>query len=47
VADAVRKFTADGPMVEQGRELRPVELAAPIAAVTLLPLLFLLRRRTL
>ena len=47
VADAVRKFTTDGPMVEQGRELRPVELAAPIAAVTLLPLLFLLRRRTL
>ena len=47
VAAAVRKFAADGPLVEQGRELRPVELAAPIVAVTLLPLLFLLRRRTL
>ena len=47
VADAVRKFTADGPLVEQGRELRPVELAPPIAAVTVLPLLLLLRRRSL
>jgi len=47
VLDVVRKFAADGPMVEQGRELRPVDLAPPIAAVTLLPLLLLLRRRTL
>lgn len=47
VAAAVRRFAADGPLVEQGRELRPVELAPPIAAVTVLPLLLLLRRRTL
>lgn len=47
VTDAVRRLTADGPMVEQGRELRPVELAPPIAAVTVLPLLLLLRRRSL
>lgn len=47
VADAVRTFAADGALVEQGRELRPVKLAPPIAAITLLPLLLLLRRRTL
>ena len=47
VADVVRKLAATGPLVEQGRELHPVELAPPIAAVTLLPLLLLLRRRTL
>jgi hypothetical protein len=47
IANAVRRFGAQGPLVEQGRELRPVELAAPIAAVTLLPVLLLLRRRTL
>ena len=47
VTDAVRRLTAAGPMVEQGRELRPVELAPPIAAVTVLPLLLLLRRRSL
>lgn len=47
VAAEVRKFTSDGPLVEQGRELRPVELAPPIAAVTIVPVLLLLRRRTL
>ncbi len=47
VADAVRRFASNGPLVEQGRELRPVELAPPIAALTALPLLLLLRRRSL
>ena len=47
VADVVRRFASNGPLVEQGRELRPVELAPPLAAVTVLPLLLLLRRRTL
>ncbi len=47
VADTVRRFVGDGPVGEQGRELHPVELAPSIAAVTVLPLLLLLRRRTL
>lgn len=47
IADAVRRFAGDGPLVEQGRELHPRELAPSIAAVTVLPLLLLLRRRTL
>ncbi|WP_411277161.1 hypothetical protein [Gaiella sp.] len=47
VQTVVRTFAADGPMVEQGSELRPVELAPPIVAFTLLPLLVLLRRRSL
>lgn len=47
VADAVRRLAGEGPLVEQGRELHPLELAPSIAAVTVVPLLLLLRRRTL
>ena len=47
VAAAVRTFVGDGPRVEQGRELRPRELAPSMAAAAVLPLLLLLRRRSL
>jgi hypothetical protein len=47
VAAAVRQFIGRGPLVEQGRELHPLELAPSVAAVVVLPLLLLLWRRSL
>lgn len=47
IAQAVRRLAGDGALVEQGRERYPLELAPHVLAVAFLPLLLLLRRRTL
>jgi hypothetical protein len=46
-ADRARTLLGDGPTGPQGRELRSVELAAPVTAAAFAPLLFLLWRRNL
>jgi hypothetical protein len=45
LAGAVKRLTGAGPAEVQGRELRSVELAPPLAAIAFVPLLFLLVRR--
>jgi hypothetical protein len=46
-AARAQALLGDGPTGAQGRELRSVELSAPVAAVAFVPLLFLLWRRNL
>ena len=47
VAGEIRRLAGEGPMVPYGNELRSTALAPHLAAVALLPLLLVLRRRNL
>ena len=45
LADTVRRLVGGGPTEVQGRELKSLQLAPPLAAIAFVPLLFLLYRR--
>jgi hypothetical protein len=45
LAEALQDIVGTGPAEVQGRELRSMQLAPPLTAIAVLPLLFLLVRR--